>query len=241
MRFSRSAKSLAVVSVMLALLLTLPAMAVAGGSTPPVQGQTREAVHKVQSHVNTDPVAPGDPRPEIYKKMAQTVPEEYLPEELKPKKKITAPIAPEGNSGAGTGGWYGLSNIYDTAKDPNLRYSLDDVVTDNSGRVHFLYSIGQNSTFNIAPGPAVTERLYDLYYRSYNNGVWSQPVKLTNHSNIQSNTEAFFDVDDGGCLHVVFNRYDWAWSAIYGNSSPQMRTSTTVTCARVPTGAPRAL
>ena len=60
MRFSRSARALAIVSVMLALLMTVPAMAMAANSQAAPLAQAGKLTHRAQNHVSLDPVAPGD-------------------------------------------------------------------------------------------------------------------------------------------------------------------------------------
>ncbi|HEY5493160.1 MAG TPA: hypothetical protein VIK15_01085 [Candidatus Anoxymicrobiaceae bacterium] len=218
MRFSLSGRTLAIVSVLVALLLAFPALAMAADSPVASHQEPRKRSHEVQTYVRTDPQTPSDPRPEMLKKMAQTLPEEYLPDNVKPEKDKAASSLLEGTTaGAGTGGFFDLSKVYPTVKDPKLLYSLQDYVTDNSGRVHFLYEVAQDtdiSGMTQHPGYTDVERLSDLYYRTFSEGVWSEPVKVTSRSGTQSNVHLFFDVDDEGVVHLVFSRYEFTFNTI---------------------------
>ena len=151
----------------------------------------------------------------IEERLKEVVPEEYLPDSLRPKGqyKPRKSAAPGSMSGAGTGGWTGLSRPYTPSADPDVFYRAPSGsgVLDNSGRLHSLYSRAVRTDISQPPDVAGfrTDNLAAWYNPEYSDGSWSSPVAVTTVAGLEDSNILLFQVDSDDYLHLVYSKWTW--------------------------------
>jgi len=161
----------------------------------------------------------------VEERLKEVVPAEYLPDSLQPKGqyKPQKSAAPGSLSGAGTGGWTGLSRPYTPSVDPDVSYGANSgsAVLDSSGRLQSLYSRAVRTDISQPPDVAGfrNENLATCRYSEYFDGSWSSPVDVTPVAGFEDSYVFLFDVDSDDYLHLVYSKWTWGrdWTSPGGD------------------------
>jgi len=159
----------------------------------------------------------------------KSVPSELLLASLLPQRsdETLKQNAGTGLAGAGTGGWTELKRMYMPSSDPDVTYRLypgdsNNNVIDINGRRHDIYARRVSTDVSQPPDPAGIARkdLARIYYSTYSEGSWSNPINLTPTAGFQDTAAVLFETDDAGYLHFVYSRWSWTRDSSFAPGTP---------------------
>ncbi len=145
------------------------------------------------------------------------IPDEYLPDSLKTRRKQYARTAIQQKRIRSSGDWTPFKKAFSLSSDPEINYNYYNVfpLLDTSGNGHLLFRKSRITDISVAPDPPHFMEVWSncIYHIQYSEGVWSKPVNLSGVIGKQSSEILLLDVDLDDNVHVVYSKWTWGRDA----------------------------